>query len=422
MIRIRFKAAALATTLGLAAAVACAGHVEEGGHIGKNIGLFDGSIPPEAPCKSQDPICYVAGPQGPGNECMAVRDNSLADHVQFRQTWSRSVKPEGNTNPTVYAILSSRGHLPLPQCNTSWGTSGYILLTDWDRSNPDPLQQTLRTGFANFVADGVDAIQNGMCFAEFMYSDPTQGLPAPGWHVKPVTSKRRAADFTVEEVRGTVPEGEGTAFINESTGYIHGYSPLVYVLVFSAADRMIAIPIRDVEVKTQFNDKNFNCVGRWRAEALNIEQKCQSAAAEDPPWGCVDDECPDFGCERGDCPETGRAPSFTRGHFRIVELEQIYSGDLSATLCVTYPGQPWSVENGWAVERPEGGVNCSGSAKWNPSDPVNGLPMGDWCSATNSPATSDCHDAWLSESYAALQAFPVQGESCLPQGATPPPG
>jgi hypothetical protein len=43
---------------------------------------------------------------------------------------------------------------------------------------------------------------------------------------------------------------------------------------------------------------------------------------------------------------------------------------------------------------------------------VAGLPMGDWCAATNSPATPECHDALRAIAYQVLQGFDVTDATC----------
>jgi hypothetical protein len=34
--------------------------------------------------------------------------------------------------------------------------------------------------------------------------------------------------------------------------------------------------------------------------------------------------------------------------------------------------------------------------------------MGDWCAATNAPATATCHDAWRGQSYQAFAGAKIQ--------------
>src|SRR5687767_15006586 len=56
-------------------------------------------------CTPTDSACYPSGPGGPGNECLAQRNNSGASRVQVRSVWTRSIAPAGNTSPTIYDIL-----------------------------------------------------------------------------------------------------------------------------------------------------------------------------------------------------------------------------------------------------------------------------------------------------------------------------
>lgn len=106
----------------------------------------------------------------------------------------------------------------------------------------------------------------------------------------------------------------------------------------------------------------------------------------------------------------GASPSYTKGYFLIIDLERVWSSTLAATLCVTYPGEGKSATDGWSGAW---GKNCRGSPKWDPTLPDDaGIPNGDWCSTTNSPATSTCHDAYLSESFSTGQAFKVKPNTC----------
>ena len=112
----------------------------------------------------------------------------------------------------------------------------------------------------------------------------------------------------------------------------------------------------------------------------------------------------------------GESAASTRGFFIISELEQIYAPDLQTTLCVSYPGvdpatsQPYVQAQGFYDATRKGCL----TAKWNPADPTNGLPMGDWCAKTNGPATADCHDAWKSESFHAFAGAKIKLEANAP--------
>jgi hypothetical protein len=322
------------------------------------------------------------------------------------------------------------------------GEGGYIQLTDWDRSNADITQQTIRTGYASYsrqpptgAPTGASLVNDGLCMVQWSYTfnsplpaDPfpdtdlarwqdtatpeaNRPLPQP-WQIEPVTASRVADDFEIADLRGTVPAGSGRIFIDETTGYLHSYVPLAYVSVLDNRSGGLAVPIREVEVRTQFNDNSFNCIGRFRADVMTQAQNCDSPSDQDnPPWGCADDAaCPPAGVS--DTTGPGLGPSYTRGYFLIVDLERVWSTTLQSTLCVSYPGDAKSVTDGWSNPG-AWGKNCRGSPQWDPTLPDDaGLPMGDWCSRENGPATATCHDAYLSESYSTGQAFKIQDGAC----------
>jgi len=279
---------------------------------------------------------------------------------------------------------------------------------------------------------GADVVRDGLCFIDWQYTFnppsplPTEvnltgrepAIPQP-WKIKPVVSKRLAEDFTMEQARAmTLGEYAGVVYINEDTGFIHGYSPLSYVTVLDNPRGGLATPIRDVELKSQFNDKSFNCMGRFRDDKMTLAQNCDSGLNQaNPQWGCKDDNaCPPPGFKEtsgvnSDANGPGTAPGYTTGYFLIVDLERVYSQTLSSTLCVSYPKQEKSIADGWAKSTAEGGwgLNCRGSPKWNPQAADDaGLPMGDWCSKSKGPATATCHDAYRSISYSTAQSFRVQ--------------
>jgi hypothetical protein len=179
-----------------------------------------------------------------------------------------------------------------------------------------------------------------------------------------------------------------------------------------------ALPMYAVETRWKFNDATFNCMGRFRSDALSPDAGCGSNGRPDQPqWGCADDSnCPP-GPDFGDPGTTNAGPGYTTGFFLIVDLERAFDIALGQTFCVTYLGRPAQalVAEGWIVETPDG-LACRGAPKWNPDLPDDaGLPPGDWCSRTNAPATATCHDAYRSISYSASQAFKVLDGTCQVQ-------
>ena len=192
--------------------------------------------------------------------------------------------------------------------------------------------QTVTTGYASYSGarpapppTGADVVRDGLCFIDWKYSYngpmlPTEvnltgrdgALPQP-WNIKPVVSKRVMADFTMEQARA-MPIGEyaGIVFIDEEAGVIHGYSPLSYVTVLDNPKGGLATPIRDVEIKSQFNDKSFNCMGRFRDDKMTLSQNCDSGLDQkNPQWGCKDDAA---------CPPAGYKPATVWVRMRAVRV------------------------------------------------------------------------------------------------------
>jgi hypothetical protein len=364
---------------------------------------------------------------------LATRNNVGKPHVQIRSVWARSIAPAGNTTETVYDILRLRSSIKWPECNSPNGQGGFMLMTDWDRSNTDKTMQTVRTGYATYhnspapnpVASELKT--SGLCMITYTKTeadDPFGALTLPGtsgalpypWNPGPRISKRVMADFTQDEMFAkNIPLEEGVVFIDEDKGYIHGYTPLSWVTVLDNRNNGIAIPLRHFDIKSQFNDNTFNCAGRFRAEALDPNRQCDSPSQANPQWGCKSDsECPPAGFDDTGTKGAGAGATFVKGHFLIVDLERVYSTALGATLCVTYPGTAVAdqVAAGWAASTPMG-ANCRGGSKWDPSTPNDeGLPMGDWCSKTNAKATATCHDSFRSLTYGAGQAFNIKEATC----------
>jgi hypothetical protein len=414
-----------------------------GGSGGANPTRCEGACCPTAAECYSDP---TQGSNSPGSECLATQDNTGRDHIQLRQQWIHSTMPDGNAAGLVYAVLAGRSELPWKACNQTGaiGSGGYIELMDFFLGGADKSQHYATTGFARFVpgptAIGDPAftpavVQTGFCYGIEDYAgDPAyrlapdqvgdgagfplglqrpMSLQAGPWKVGPTKSKRLDADFdlTSGSTRSDLlaqldPTGEygsagfdGVFYYDEATGTAHGYSPLSWVVIYDAMGTMnTAVPIREAETRNRFNDPAHpNCMGAYLTDNLDPATCLPGQDPNDPGWG------------GGDCSATtgstecqpGQAPASTSGYYLISELEQVYSPDLQNTLCVTYPG----TDPATARPRMEGEgfydpqTSSCMTAKWNPADPMNGLPRGDWCAATNSPATASCHDAWRGISF-----------------------
>ena len=353
----------------------------------------------EGACCPSNDICYPDGDKtAPGGECLATRDNRGKDRVQIRTTWTRTLMPEPSTGDITYQFLRDLGTPPLPECN-QFGVSGYILLYDWDRTSADITEHVVRTGYSAWFGDGPAAMEQGLCFFEAMYSDPDNGW-TDAVHIKPTTARRVAEDFVVDEAFLAEHRGkeEGVFYYNDETGEQHGYAPKAYLVIHESENNVFIPTAHDVETRGKFNDPAvMNCQGRFRSDVLDPANDCRENGQTDPGWGCIDDGC-----------EVGMGPTTNKAHFLIEELETVYVSLLQSTLCVQYMGQPKAIEEGWA-DPSDWGLNCSGSPRWQAGE----RPRGDWCHATNSPATDDCHDSYLSAATGTGAAVNIRDETCM---------
>ena len=356
----------------------------------------------EGPCCPEDPVCYPDGDKlAPGGECLATRDNRGKDRVQIRTTWTRTLLPEASTGDITYQFLRDKGQLGLSMCNVR-GVSGYILLFDWDRSDPDITKHTVRSGYSIAFEDGLEAINDGLCFVEAMYSDPDNGWVDPV-HIKPTVANRVAEDFDID-APGFLEEhrmlDHGIFYFNEETGEQHGYAPKAFLIIHEDNNENVFVPIaHDVETRGRFNDPAvMNCQGRWRTDVLTPDNDCAENGQTDPGWGC--DDC-----------DVGMGPTENLAHFLIEELEMTYVNLLRSTLCVQYMGQQKAIDEGWA-DPDDWGLNCSGSPRWQAGE----RPRGDWCHETNSPATADCADSYRSGSTGVASAVNIREETCVLDG------
>jgi hypothetical protein len=400
-------------------------------------------------CCPASASCYSSanGLNSPGAECLATHDNTAMDHIQLRQAWVKSTTPLGTAASPVYSALNARTQLPAPECHQGmdvvFGSGGYIQLVDYyvggSKKAPTNLADDYSTiGYSTFVSANAlpGALTDGLCFGEEVSGGPAAsyalttveitnhqdrtnyppGLPLPMgakdvWRVGPTRAKRIDKDFSLPDERlhflamfAIDPYSyTGAFYYDEATGYVHRYDSLIWSVLYSAdGSTHLVIPVREVETKTTFNDPAHpNCIGAYRANALDLSSDCVSTDPNDPAWGCLSDQ----NCRPGEGPAT------TTGYSLITELEQVYSPDLGSTLCVTYPGtdsattKPFVDAQGFwnATDK-----SCK-TAKWDPTLPDQaGLPMGDWCAATNSRATATCHDAWQTKAFQVFTAGKIK--------------
>lgn len=368
-----------------------------------------------------------------------------------------------------------------PQCNMNGGAlgyGGYMQLSDLYFANgangmADYDNDYGMTGFATYVssANVVSDLTNGFCYGtedwqpdqdnkmyelgpndmspqtDFNGNPWPTGLPAPmplkdanggelSWHVAPTKAKRLQMDFDLTDqsqrkdlIQKLSSAGDygmkgftGVYYYDATTGYQHSYGPLGWVIVYNQdGSTHIAIPARETEFKSYLNDPAHpNCMGQYGTvidpstgmPTVNKGNSCTNPSNNTPPWGggnCT------ASTGKATC-QPGEGPFSSQLYFLITELEQVYSSDLTSTLCVSYPTQ---------AALPAGFVNmgthsCKGTS-WNPSSADgSGLPKGDWCAATNSPATDKCHDAWRSTNFHTFAGANIKMDSSTMAPATCP--
>jgi hypothetical protein len=373
-------------------------------------------------CCPKAPECYPGGKnpsEYSGAECLAARDNTGQARRQYRQTISVSTAPQGFASPLIGDTLVPASSLQSEACGTPDGVSGFIQLIDFDHANG-----TSRVGFAKVAPALSIAAQQGLCLVEDVYDDVPRrlgalpipanwpaGLPPPmplPWNMKIVTSIRLAEDFDLSASRTQIlarfAEGgdlfgkfNGVFYFNEEIGYMHGFSPLAYILNYSPKGWYNAIPLREAEIKQRLNEPTHpNCAGAFLGDNPLLPATCLGSSTN-RLWGCP----------KGTCSKEELGPTSVRGYFLLTELEQVFHPELQQSLCNFIPGGP---HTGWTSTQ-----TCRSDPKWNPADPERGLPPGDWCAATNSKADARCHDAWQSVSYSTFQAFKIQDGVCPAQ-------
>lgn len=381
------------------------------------------TVPPpscEGRCCPTAMECYPLGNMHSGAECLARRDNATETRWQFRQTFSISTAPQGLVQSSIADILVARSELLDATCGASNAQGSFIQLIDFDTA-----ARTSRTGFAKLAATEADALAaGGLCMVEndayttdhalaAVYAPPAnwpKGLPPPmamPWKVAPSNAVELDSDFTLPDQREALlgrlaPGGDldgkgGVFYFDKTRGYMHGYSPLTYIVNYDSATSYSAIPIREAEMTQWLNDPaNPNCSGVVLGDNPAL------------PDSCVGDSSHRFwGCPPGDCASNEAGPTKIQGYFLIAEIEQIFN-PIGQTLCLLFGKQ----FPNWAT--PDN-MSCRSNPKWNALDPVNGLPQGDWCAATNQPAQGDCHDALQSVSFSTFQAFPIKDGTCAPE-------
>lgn len=379
-------------------------------------------------CCPASPSCYppanADNPDASGSECLATRDNTGQSHWQFRTVWGWTPKPDLGATASTDGFIFPKNQLFQPDCNMPNGTSGYIQLTDLDRSDPDPTKHVGKVGYAAYIdkMKVPDALKDGLCMLEFDYTDPKYGKDDPVnsvIHVKPSSAHRVMTDFTVDDAFHAAHKDmeDGVFFLDETTGKIHSFASKAYVALWEGPTDIDIITVHENEVRGLMNDPAHpNCVGRYRGEALDPNAQCAQGQANafKPAFGCFN-ETPTMDPDAGVAPvingdislscSPGGGQSWTKGYFLIEELDYVYLSILQQSLLVNYYGQTKAMADGWI---PNATSSFHDNAMWKSG----ARPKGDWCSTTNKPADDKCADAFLSIAIQDQAAVNVSATAC----------
>lgn len=297
-------------------------------------------------CMPTSPDCYVAGPTGPGAECLAKHDNTGQDVWQGRISQITVSTPSVLATKFIHDTILDLGiNFAQPACFEK-GDGTFSWLFHFDRT-----AKKLKTGGSLPVTDP----KSGGCFL----TRNDLALPIAPIEVD-VEMTNGDRDFSASNIDVVVP-------------------------IFQKADQLdtpILLPLHAVDLKGSFTDDSHNCIGSYNGPTLYPELSCQG----------------DFGDADPTVRRRFQAGATLKGYIRIDEADQVFIDVLDVTLCVYLAGiTKW----GDGAQK-----SCASSAAWLGGE----RPAGDWCSTTNAAATADCKDAWRLEAEFAASAFKVNGD------------
>lgn len=264
--------------------------------------------------------CYVAGPTGPGKECLAKADFTGADVTTLRVSSHQVASPLALAQPFVQdSVISKKSALKEPECNIN-GAGQFNLLMSIDKTAKE---LTLGGGVPQEL---VGPAKEGTCWASF--TDTVSNI-----EVKPVT-----APYT---------ESDGTL-----TADFASFVMPIYLedKVSTNGDTYVLVPLHEMTFTAKLS-ADQNCVGHYAAETLDPGFSCQPAQGE---FSWVPD---------------GRY----EGYITVEEADDVMVVSLGQSLCVVLTGDPSKWKGTDNTCKTSTGFTSEG-----------GLPKGDWCASTNS--------------------------------------
>jgi hypothetical protein len=279
-------------------------------------------------CSPSDPACPALKVT---SDCLGLVDNAGKDDFALRMAQLTIVKPAALVTETVSGIVSKGVNINLPACRVS-GDGTFSWLFHFHRTN-----KTLRTGGAKPALDPAA----GYCFD----SDPKNGV----------------APVTVPIELGT----DGTFETGPLARVIVG------IYIDQTATSAVYLPLRQVRFTAGKVSADQNCIGRFNADGLTLENNCKP----DPAAGV------DYFIDGASLD----------GYILLDEADTVLVPQLgNASLCTLLTTDASSQVEKGKCKRDAGGKI---------------LLEGDWCSTSNKPL--DCKDSFRLEGKIAASAVTI---------------
>lgn len=353
-----------AFALPLAAASALAfvhlgcGSSSSGGGSGGSGGAISSCVPTAAECYGP------GGPGGPGAECLAKADNTGADTIQLRVSQLQVSAPDALAGPFMQdAIITKKTTLTEPTCFQN-GDAQFNTLFDFDTKS-----MTVKAG-GGVPQALIGPTTDGTCFASF--TDQQSGIK-----IGPIS-----APFTMN--------GNDVEAIFDAGSKMTPPQPDLVIPIYldNKLDQYVLLPLHEVDVKATLS-ADHNCVGAYRGNDLKVSDSCLPA--------------------QGQFAWTNNG-SYT-AYVTVAESDTVMVQSLGYSLCVLLSGDVAK----WKGTKVDCGVDPATGAKvscakceGSPGFQASGaLPVGDWCSTTNT--AGGCNDAFHLVTKFAASAIQIKG-------------
>ncbi len=250
-------------------------------------------------CWPQAEACYVAGPSGPGAECLSKADNSGKTTWTGRLTSIHIQKPTTLAQKLIQESVIDKGvDLNQSDCNER-GEGTFTWLLELDSTSGK-----LKTGGGLPIGDP----KAGSCFVSL----PNAALP-----VAPIS-----VDIALD----------GNQFSASGID--------VNVPIFADPNdlsNVIILPLHAVDFTGSFNDDTHNCIGKYNGDSLSLDNLCYPDTTTTPPQ------------------RTWTTGGTLKGHITVAEADKVMIDDLGATLCAFIGGTTtWKGPDGSCATSAEG--------------------------------------------------------------------